>query len=100
MTQPFTLSACAEMLWPDKPIEWRVSRLTELGLGVGLWNWPIHDLDALERTGANFTIMNGYLRRGVSPMTRARRSFSPPQGRPQKSASASALHGSICMEPG
>ena len=62
MTQPFTLSACAEMLWPDKPIEWRVSRLTELELGVGLWNWPIHDLDALERTGANFTIMNGYLR--------------------------------------
>ena len=62
MTQPFTLAACAEMLWLDKPIEWRVSRLKELGLGVGLWNWPNHDLDALERTGADFTIVNGYLR--------------------------------------
>ena len=62
MTQPFTLAACAEMLWLDKPIEWRVSRLAELGLGVGLWNWQTHDLDALERTGADFTIVNGYLR--------------------------------------
>ena len=62
MTQPFTLAACAEMLWLDKPIEWRVSRLRELGFGVGLWNWPNHDLDALERTGADFTIVNGYVR--------------------------------------
>ena len=61
MTQPFTLAACAEMLWPEKPIEWRVRRLTELGFGVGLWNWPDLDLDALERSGATFTIMNGYL---------------------------------------
>ena len=62
MTQPFTLAACAEMLWLDKPIEWRVSRLKERGFGVGLWNWPNYDLDALERTGADFTIINGYLR--------------------------------------
>jgi len=61
MDQPFTLAACAEMLWQDKPMEWRVKRLTELGFGVGLWNWPDHDLDALERSGATFTIMNGYL---------------------------------------
>ena len=61
MTQPFTLAACAEMLWPEQPIEWRVRRLTELGFGVGLWNWPDLDLDALERSGATFTIMNGYL---------------------------------------
>ncbi len=33
-----------------------------MGFGVGLWNWPDHDLGALERTGATFTIMNGYLR--------------------------------------
>ena len=26
------------------------------------WNWPDWDFDALEATGANFTIMNGYLR--------------------------------------
>ncbi|MEZ5477052.1 MAG: TIM barrel protein [Thiolinea sp.] len=58
----FTLAACAEMLWRDQPMEWRVKRLTELGFGVGLWNWPDHDLDQLEKSGATFTIMNGYLR--------------------------------------
>ena len=57
----FQLAACAEMLWQDKPIQWRASRLHEMGFGVGLWNWPDWDLGALERTGANFTIMNGYL---------------------------------------
>lgn len=57
----FQLAACAEMLWPDKPIHWRAARLKEMGLGVGLWNWPDWDLDALEKTGASFTIMNGYL---------------------------------------
>ncbi|NTJ44547.1 TIM barrel protein [Agrobacterium larrymoorei] len=57
----FQLGACAEMLWQDRPIEWRASRLKELGFGVGLWNWPDHDLDKLEKTGATFTIMNGYL---------------------------------------
>ena len=57
----FQLAACAEMLWCDKPIDWRASRLKEMGFGVGLWNWPDHDLAKLEKTGANFTIMNGYL---------------------------------------
>ena len=57
----FKLAACAEMLWPDKPIHWRAARLHEMGFGVGLWNWPDWDLDALEATGATFTIMNGYL---------------------------------------
>ena len=61
MTQVFQLAACAEMLWPDRPIEWRAARLTERGLGVGLWNWPDHDLAKLEAVGANYTIMNGYL---------------------------------------
>ena len=58
---PFTLAACAEMLWRDRPIEWRAKRLAELGFEVGLWNWPDHDLEALERSGATFSIMNGYL---------------------------------------
>lgn len=62
MTQPFSLAACAEMLWRDRPIEWRCSRLKDMGFGVGLWNWPEHDLAKLEKTGADFTIMNGYLR--------------------------------------
>ena len=58
---PFQLAACAEMLWQDKPIHWRAVRLHEMGFGVGLWNWPEWDLDALEATGATFTIMNCYL---------------------------------------
>ncbi|WP_181700953.1 TIM barrel protein [Chthonobacter albigriseus] len=57
----FALAACAEMLWRDRPIAWRASRLKELGFGVGLWNWPDHDLAELRATGATFTIMNGYL---------------------------------------
>jgi hydroxypyruvate isomerase len=57
----FTLAACAEMLWRDKPIEWRAARLHELGFQVGLWNWPALDLAKLEKSGATFSIMNGYL---------------------------------------
>jgi hydroxypyruvate isomerase len=57
----FQLAACAEMLGRDRPIGWRASRLKEMGFGVGLWNWPAWDLAALEKTGATFTIMNGYL---------------------------------------
>ncbi|MCR6502178.1 TIM barrel protein [Shinella sp. CPCC 101442] len=60
MTQ-FALAACAEMIWRDRPIEWRASRLKDMGFGVGLWNWPAHDLAKLKATGATFTIMNGYL---------------------------------------
>ena len=62
MSPPFQLSACAEMLWRDKPIEWRCSKLKDLCFDVGLWNWPEHDLNALQKSGANFSIMNGYLR--------------------------------------
>ncbi|MBO0343992.1 TIM barrel protein [Roseibium sp. CAU 1637] len=61
MPQAFQLAVCAEMLWLDKPIEWRAARLTEQGLGVGLWNFPAHDLGKLEKVGADYTIMNGYL---------------------------------------
>jgi hydroxypyruvate isomerase len=62
MTIPFVLSACAEMLWPDKPMEWRLRRLKELGFQVGLWNWQAHDLAMLERSGAAFSSMTGYVR--------------------------------------
>jgi hydroxypyruvate isomerase len=61
MTNEFSLAACAEMLWRDKPMEWRAAKLKEMGFGVGLWNWPAWDVAALEKTGATFTIMNGYL---------------------------------------
>jgi hydroxypyruvate isomerase len=57
----FQLAACAEMLWRDRPMDWRAARLKEMGFGVGLWNWPALDLARLEKTGATFTIMNGYL---------------------------------------
>ncbi|GHC59951.1 TIM barrel protein [Neogemmobacter tilapiae] len=57
----FPLAACAEMIWRDRPIDWRAARLKDMGFGVGLWNWPDHDIAALQRTGATFTIMNGYL---------------------------------------
>ena len=57
----FTLAACAEMLWQDKPIEWGCAQLHEMGFQVGLWNWPDHDLNKLEASGAVFSIMNGYL---------------------------------------
>ena len=62
MTQPFILAACAEMLWQDKPIDWRCARLAEMGFQVGLWHWQPHDLAKLESTGATFTIIDGYLR--------------------------------------
>lgn len=62
----FQLAACAEMLWRDRPISWRASRLKEMGFGVGLWNWTDWDVTALERTGATFTIMNGYLKGRLS----------------------------------
>ena len=48
----FQLAACAEMLWRDRPMEWRASRLKEMGFGVGLWNWPALDVDALVITKA------------------------------------------------
>ncbi|MDY8109168.1 TIM barrel protein [Fulvimarina sp. 2208YS6-2-32] len=57
----FDLAVCAEMIWRDRPMEWRVKRLAERGFAVGLWNFPDHDLAALERSGARFSIMNGYL---------------------------------------
>ena len=61
MNQPFTLSACAEMLWPDKPMLWRLRRLTDLGFQAGIWGWQAHDLAMLEASGAVFSSMTGYL---------------------------------------
>ncbi len=49
------------MLWPEQKIESCCAKLTEMGFDVGLWNWPDHDLTALEASGATFSIMNGYL---------------------------------------
>ena len=57
----FELAACAEMLWLDKPIDWRASRLKELGLKIQAVELADHNIDALAKTEARFTIMNGYL---------------------------------------
>ncbi len=58
----FQLAACAEMLWRDRPIAWARQPPEGNGFGVGLWNWPNWEpFVALEKTGATFTIMNGYL---------------------------------------
>ena len=62
MSDTFILAACAEMLWRDRPMEWRLSRLTELGFQAGIWNWQAHDLAMLERSGAVFSSMTGYVR--------------------------------------
>lgn len=60
-TSPFTLAACPEMLWQDKPFDWRLKRLTEMGFQCGIWNWTDHDLSMLEKSGATFSSMTGYV---------------------------------------
>lgn len=62
----FPLAACAEMLWRDKPLDWRCARLTDMGFGVGLWNWPHLDLAKIASTKARISIMNGFLRGGLT----------------------------------
>jgi len=62
MTQPFILAACAEMLWRDRPMEWRLRHLTERGFQVGIWDWQAHSLGMLEKSGAAFSSMTGYVR--------------------------------------
>jgi hydroxypyruvate isomerase len=66
MADTFALAACAEMLWQDRPMEWRLRRLTELGFQAGIWNWQAHDLAVLERSGAVFSSMTGYVRGGLA----------------------------------
>ncbi|MGD9510710.1 MAG: TIM barrel protein, partial [Geminicoccaceae bacterium] len=57
----FTLAACAEMLFRDLPVEVRARRIAELGFAVEIWDWTRHDIGALERTGATFSSMTGYV---------------------------------------
>ena len=71
MTATFTLAACAEMLWVDKPMEWRLKRLTGMGFQCGIWNWTSHDLEMLEKSGATFSSMTGYVKGRLAPERRA-----------------------------
>ena len=58
---PFTLAACAEMLFRSRPVLDRVRRLTELGFQVEIWDWTKHDVAALAKSGATFSSMTGYI---------------------------------------
>lgn len=58
---PFTLAACVEMLFRDRPILERVARITELGFQCEIWNWTKHDIDALAASGGTFSSMTGYI---------------------------------------
>src|SRR5580700_9442126 len=58
----YTLAACAEMVFTDRPIDERAQRIHELGFDVEIWDWTRHDLAALERSGAVFSSMTGYIR--------------------------------------
>lgn len=59
---PFTLAACAEMIYQDLPTVDRVRRIDELGFQVEIWDWTVKDLDELVATGATFSSMTGYIR--------------------------------------
>ena len=58
---PFTLAACAEMLYVDLPFRERVVRLADQGFQVEIWDWSAKDTAELAATGARFSSMTGYL---------------------------------------
>ena len=57
----FTLAVCSEMIFRDLPIEVRVEKIAALGFAVEIWDWTKHDIGVLERTGAVFSSMTGYV---------------------------------------
>ena len=57
----FTLAVCSEMIFRDLPIEVRVEKIAALGFAVEIWDWTKHDVGVLERTGAVFSSMTGYV---------------------------------------
>ncbi len=58
---PFTLAACAEMLYTDLPFVERLPRIRAKGLEAEMWDWSTKDLDAIVATGVPVTSMTGYL---------------------------------------
>lgn len=61
MNRPFPLAACAEMLFDALPMAERIRRISGMGFMVEIWDWTRHDIDALERSGATFSSMTGYV---------------------------------------
>jgi len=57
----FTLAACAEMLFRDRPFAERVALIHEQGFAVEIWDWTVKDLPALAAVGARVTSMTGYV---------------------------------------
>ncbi|WP_188197137.1 TIM barrel protein [Nonomuraea sp. SYSU D8015] len=64
----YTLAVCAEMVFTDLPVEERARRIHDAGFQVEIWDWSRHDLAALERTGAAFSSMTGYLRGSLTDL--------------------------------
>lgn len=61
---PFTLAACAEMIFTERPFLERVDAIAARGLKVEMWGWTDKDLDALaaRRTdGVEIVSMTGYV---------------------------------------
>lgn len=49
------------MVFLDLPFVERVSRISDLGFEVEIWDWTNKDVDALVATGATFSSMTGYV---------------------------------------
>jgi hydroxypyruvate isomerase len=62
----FDLAVCAEMVFLRLPFTERVRRISDLGFAVEIWDWTAHDVQALVRTGATFSSMNGYVHGGLA----------------------------------
>lgn len=58
---PFTLAACAEMIFLDRPFMERIDKIASRGLEVEIWDWTQKDLPAMAATGAVFGEMTGYI---------------------------------------
>ncbi|WP_167145392.1 TIM barrel protein [Actinomyces sp. ZJ308] len=60
----FTLAACAEMIYLDKPFLERVDAIAARGLKVEIWDWTAKDLTALaarRADGVEIVSMTGYV---------------------------------------
>ncbi|MEV0286225.1 TIM barrel protein [Kribbella sp. NPDC050820] len=55
------LAVCAEMVFTELPFLERVERIHAAGFDVELWNWTTKDIAALQKTGAGFSSMTGYV---------------------------------------
>jgi hydroxypyruvate isomerase len=57
----FQLAVCAEMVFRHLPFNDRVKKIADLGFHVEIWDWTKHDIAALQKTGASFSSMTGYI---------------------------------------